>query len=110
MANAKPRPTGNDTLDVDRKRLPDGKPNLSPSGALPDPVIQEAGVVPLKAINSITYGAQKTAIPGSLFVPPTAAERQDLLKGDPLKNEFPVAQEPSAAELALFREQQTEFA
>jgi hypothetical protein len=110
MANAKPRPTGNDTLDVDRKRLPDGKPNLSPSGALPDPVVQEAGIVPLKAIFSIVYGAQRTAVPGSLFIPPTAAERQYLLKSDPKKGEYPAAEEPSEAELSLFREQQSEFA
>jgi hypothetical protein len=105
MANAKPRPTGNDTLDVDRRRLPDGKPNLSPSGALPDPVIQEAGIVPLKAIAAIVYGAQRTAAPGSLFVPPNAAARLELLQGH-----YPPAEEPSAAELSLFREQQTEFA
>ncbi|MEG3169921.1 hypothetical protein U1737_17150 [Sphingomonas sp. LB3N6] len=105
MANAKPRPTGADTLDIDRKRLPDGKPNLSPSGALPDPVVQEAGIVPLKAINSITYGAQKTALPGSLFVPPTAATRLELLQG-----QYPPAEEPSTAELSLFADQQTEFA
>jgi hypothetical protein len=110
MANAKPRPTGNDTLDVDRKRLPDGKPNLSPSGALPNPVVQEAGVKPLKALHQITYGAQKTAVPGSMFVPLTEAERQALLKGDPKKGEYPAAEEPSGAELSLFREQQTEFA
>ncbi|WP_332746200.1 hypothetical protein [Sphingomonas sp. ZB1N12] len=105
MANAKPRPTGNDTLDVDRKRLPDGKPNLSPSGALPDPVIQEAGIVPLKAINSITYGAQKTAVPGSMFVPPNAAARLELLQG-----QYPPAEEPTMAELSLFANQQAEFA
>lgn len=110
MANSKPRPTGNDTLEIDRKRLPDGKTNWSASGALPDPVTQEAGIVPLKAINSITYGAQKTAVPGALFVPPTAMERQELLKGDPEKGEYPPAEEPSTAELSLFAEQQTEFA
>lgn len=105
MANAKPRPTGNDTLEIDRKRLPDGKTNFSPSGALPDAVIQEAGIVPLKAINSITYGAQQTAVPGSLFVPPTAAARTELLQG-----QYPPAEEPSTAELSLFADAQTEFA
>lgn len=110
MANAKPRPTGENTLEVDRKRLPDGKTNFSPSGALPDPVVQEAGIVPLKAINAITYGAQQTAVPGSLFTPVSAAERQDLLKGDPEKNEWAAAEEPSTAELSLFADTQTEFA
>jgi hypothetical protein len=110
MAEAKPRPTGDDTREIDRRRLPDGKTNFSPSGALPNPVVQEAGIVPLKALHQITYGAQKTAVPGSMFVPPTAAERQALLKGDPKKGEYPAAEEPSTAELSLFREQQTEFA
>jgi hypothetical protein len=105
MANTKPRPTGVNTLEADRKRLPDGKPNLSPSGALPDPVVQETGIIPLKAINTISYGAQRTAVPGSLFVTPTAAARQELLQG-----QYPPAEEPSTAELSLFREQQTEFA
>jgi len=105
MANAKPRPTGADTLEIDRKRLPDGKTNWSPSGALPDPIVQEAGIVPLKAINQITYGAQKTALPGSLFLPPSAAQRAELLAG-----QYPAAEEPSTAELSLFAEQLTEFA
>ncbi|NII58967.1 hypothetical protein [Sphingomonas aerolata] len=105
MADAKPRPTGNDTLEVDRKRLPDGKTNWSASGALPDPVIQEVGIVPLKAINTIVYGAQQTAAPGSLFVPPTAVQRAELLQG-----QYPAAEEPSTAELSLFSEQQSEFA
>lgn len=110
MANAKPRPTGNDTLEIDRRRLPDGKTNFSPSGALPDPVVPEAGIVPLKAIHQIVYGAQQTAVPESLFVPTSAAERAELLKGDLEKGEYPAAKEPSTAELSLFAEQQTEFA
>jgi hypothetical protein len=110
MANAKPRLTGADTLELDRKRLPDGKINFSPSGGLPDPVIREAGLVPLKAVNTIVYGAQQTATPGSLFFPTTAAERQELLQGDPEKGDYPHAEEPSTAELSLFSEQQTEFA
>jgi len=105
MANTKSRPTGNDTLEIDRKRLPDGKVNYSASGALPDPVTQEAGIVPLKAIASITYGAQKTAVPGSLFVPVSSVERQELLQG-----QYPPAEEPSTAELSLFSEQLIEFA
>lgn len=110
MADAKPRPTGDNTREIDRKRLPDGKVNYSPSGALVDPVVVEAGVKPLKALVSITYGAQKTAVPGSLFTPVSVAERQDLLKGDAEKGEYPAAQEPSTAELALFSQEQTEFA
>ncbi len=107
MANPKPRPTGADTLESDRKRLPDGKTNFSPSGALPDPIGQEAGIVPLKAINQIIYGQQRTAVPGSLFIPPSAAERAELLATKP----YPAAEEPSTAELSLFAEQQqTEFA
>lgn len=105
MANAKARPTGDDTLEADRKRLPNGKTNFSPSGALPDAVVQEAGIVPLKAINQVVYGAQKIAVPGALFVPPTAAARLELLHG-----QYPPAEEPSTAELSLFAEQQTEFA
>ncbi|WP_380786817.1 hypothetical protein [Sphingomonas sp. R86521] len=105
MANAKPRPTGADTLEIDRKRLPDGKTNWSPSGALPDPIVQEAGIVPLKAINQIIYGAQRTAPPESLFVPTSAVERAELLAG-----QYPAAKEPSTAELSLFADQQTEFA
>jgi hypothetical protein len=110
MANAKPTLTGDQTREIDRRRLPNGKTNFSPSGALPDPVVQEAGVKPLKALHQIIYGAQKTAVPGSMFMPVTAAERQALLKGDPKKGEYPAAEEPSEAELSLFREQQTEFA
>ena len=110
MANAKPRPTGENTLEIDRKRLPDGKVNYSPSGALPDPVTQEAGIKPLKALVSIIYGERKVAVPGSLFIPVSAADRQDLLKDDPEKCEYPAAQEPSEAELALFAQEQTEFA
>jgi len=105
MAEAKARPTGDNTREIDRKRLPDGKTNFSASGALPDPVTQEAGIVPLKAINQITYGAQKTAVPGSLFLPVSAAERQELLQG-----QYPPAEEPSTAELSLYSEEQTEFA
>ncbi|WP_231420748.1 hypothetical protein [Sphingomonas sp. Leaf205] len=105
MANAKPILTGDNTREIDRKRLPDGKTNFSASGALPDPVVQEAGIVPLKAVASITYGERKTAVPGSLFTPVSAAERQELLQG-----QYPPAEEPSTAELALFAEQQTEFA
>jgi hypothetical protein len=110
MANAKPILTGDNTREIDRKRLPDGKTNWSASGALPDPVTQEAGIVPLKALVHITYGAQRTAAPGSLFVPPTEAQRQELLKGDLEKGEYPHAEEPSTAELSLFREEQAEFA
>lgn len=105
MANAKPILTGDNTREIDRKRLPDGKTNFSASGALPDPVVQEAGIVPLKAINSITYGARNTAVPGSLFLPVSAAERQELLQG-----QYPPAEEPSTAELSLFSQEQTEFA
>ncbi len=105
MANAKPRPTGDNTLEIDRKRLPDGKTNFSASGALPDPVIQEPGIVPLKALVSITYGAGKTAAPGSLFTPTSAAERQELLQG-----QYPPAEEASTAELALFSQDEAEFA
>ncbi|KQN02794.1 hypothetical protein ASE82_10950 [Sphingomonas sp. Leaf230] len=105
MANAKPILTGENTREIDRRRLPDGKTNFSPSGALPDPVTQEPGIVPLKAINLITYGAQNTAVPGSLFVPVSAAERQELLQG-----QYPPAEEPSTAELSLFSQEQTEFA
>jgi len=106
MANAKPILTGDNTREIDRKRLPDGKTNFSASGALPDPVVQEAGIVPLKAINSVTYGARNTAVPGSLFLPVSAAERQELLQG-----QYPPAEEPSTAELSLYsEEQQTEFA
>jgi len=105
MANAKPILTGDNTREIDRKRLPDGKTNFSASGALPDPVVQEVGIVPLKAINSITYGARNTAVPGSLFLPVSAAERQELLQG-----QYPPAEEPSTAELSLFSQEQTEFA
>jgi len=106
MANAKPILTGDNTREIDRKRLPDGKTNFSASGALPDPVVQEVGIVPLKAINSITYGARNTAVPGSIFLPVSAAERQELLQG-----QYPPAEEPSTAELSLYsEEQQTEFA
>ncbi|MES3151797.1 hypothetical protein [Sphingomonas faeni] len=110
MANAKPNLTGDQTREIDRKRLPDGKTNFSASGALPDPVIQEAGIVPLKALVSITYGAGKTAAPGSLFTPTSAAERQELLQGDWKKSEYPAAQEASTAELALFSQDEAEFA
>ncbi len=105
MANIKTRPTGDETREADRKRLPDGKTNWSPSGALPDPVVREPGIVPLKAVNTIVYGAQQTALPGSIFVPVSAIERAFLLKGD-----FPPAEEASMAELSLFAEQQTELA
>jgi len=105
MANTKPRPTGDNTLEVDRKRLPDGKTNFSPSGALPDPVLQEAGIVPLKAVHQIVYGARKVAVPDSLFIPTSAVERAELLAG-----QYPAAKEASTAELSLFSEQQTEFA
>ena len=34
-----------------------------------------------KAVASITYGVKQTAMPGSLFLPVSAAERQELLQG-----------------------------
>jgi len=91
------RATGNRTAEIDRKRLTDGMINWSPSGALRDPVFQEDGVAPLKAIHQITYGAGQTAFPGMVFIPVSAAERKDLLEGT-----FPAAEEPGPADLALF--------
>lgn len=102
---ADPRPTGKQTREIDRRRLQDGSVNWSPSGELPNVVEQEAGMVPLKAINQITYGQQKVAVPGSLFLPATAADRAELLLG-----EFPAAEEPTTAELALFSTENTDFA
>jgi hypothetical protein len=92
--------TGSKTPEDQRSKLPDGKANMSPSGEKPDPVTPEAGVKPLKALVSITYGANKLAPPESIFTPVSAKERAELLVG-----EYPAAKEPTKAELALFAEE-----
>ncbi len=70
---------------------------------------QEAGLKPLKATGQILYNAKenvrgsvlkndvRSVEPRSLFMPVTAAERRDLLMG-----EYPIAVEPTAAEIAAF--------
>ncbi len=70
---------------------------------------QEAGVKPLKATGQILYTAKeavrgsvlkddvRSVVPTAVFMPVTAAERQELLLG-----EYPIAVEPSAAEIAAF--------
>ena len=55
----------------------------------------EVGLKPLKAIHLIVHGENETAQPGQLFIPSTAEERQDLLRGA-----YPAAKEPTDAELA----------
>ena len=99
------RPTGSDTRMVDRRRLDDGTPNMSPSGELRPVRTPEPDVAPLKAVNQIVYGNDQLALPGSIFVPFSAADRAELLAGD-----FPAAEELTDAERALFAEQQSEFA
>ena len=93
-------PTGANTPKDELKKLPNGEPNTSPSGQKPDPVIVEPGIKPLKALVSITYGANKSAPPESIFTPVSAKERAELLVG-----EYPAAKEPTKAELALFAEE-----
>jgi hypothetical protein len=70
---------------------------------------QEAGLKPLKATGQILYNAKenvrgsvlkndvRSVEPRSLFMPVTAAERRELLLG-----EYPIAVEPTAAEIAAF--------
>ncbi len=89
--------TGRQTAKDDRALLPNGEPNKSPSGDLPDPVTPEPGIKALKAIHQITYGDNQSAQPDMLFVPVSADERKELLRG-----EFPAAKEPTANELKLF--------
>lgn len=70
---------------------------------------QEAGLKPLKATGQILYNAKeavrgsvlkndvRSVEPRSLFMPVTAAERRELLLG-----EYPIAVEPTAAEITAF--------
>jgi hypothetical protein len=70
---------------------------------------QEAGLKPLKATGQILYNSKeavrgsvlkndvRSVEPKSLFMPLTAAERREMLSG-----EYPIAVEPTAAEIAAF--------
>jgi hypothetical protein len=71
--------------------------------------VQETGLKPLKATGQILYNTKeavrgsilkddvRSVAPKSLFMPVTAAERRELLSG-----EYPIAVEPTAAEIAAF--------
>ena len=81
-----------DAAELDRIRKWHASPGpnrlWSPSGDMPKLVVPEAGVMPLRAIQQILYGAAQVAKPGQVFTPVSAAERRDLLRG-----EFPAAKE-----------------
>ncbi|MEG3173051.1 hypothetical protein U1708_12595 [Sphingomonas sp. ZB1N12] len=71
--------------------------------------VQQAGLKPLKATGQILYNPKesvrgsvvkdgvRSVSPRSVFMPVTAAERLELLAG-----EYPIAVEPTAAEIAAF--------
>jgi hypothetical protein len=73
------------------------------------PRVQETGLKLLKATGQILYNTKeavrgsilkddvRSVAPRSLFMPVTAAERRELLSG-----EYPIAVEPTAAEIAAF--------
>ncbi|MEG3169922.1 hypothetical protein U1737_17155 [Sphingomonas sp. LB3N6] len=70
---------------------------------------QQAGLKPLKATGQILFNPKevirgsvlkdgvRSVAPKTVFMPVTAAERRELLMG-----EYPIAVEPSAAEIAAF--------
>jgi hypothetical protein len=71
--------------------------------------VQEAGLKPLKSTGQILYNTKdavrgsvlkdgvRSVAPKTVFMPVTAAERRELLTG-----EYPIAVEPTAAEIAAF--------
>ena len=71
--------------------------------------VQEAGLKPLKATGQIVYNTKevvrgsvlkydvRSVLPKTIFMPVTAAERREFLSG-----EYPIAVEPTAAEIAAF--------
>ncbi|PTM44700.1 hypothetical protein C8J24_2908 [Sphingomonas aerolata] len=71
--------------------------------------VQEASLKPLKATGQILFNAKeavrgsvlkdgvRSVSPKTVFMPVTATERRELLSG-----EYPIAVEPTAAEIAAF--------
>ena len=65
----------------------------TPTAAAPTPT----PIKPVKAVQRITYGANVTVEPGTIFTPVSAAERAELLVGD-----NPAAVELDETETKLF--------